>query len=417
MDFRATVGMAVRDLGAHRLRLVLTTSGVVIGVAAVIVFVVLSASLQAAIVTTIVGDEGDLIVVTTGTDTASGLPTTVFSGGPPTFTDDDVARFQRVDGVNRVVPIRRGSETLRLASGQSIVRPVVYTSPSFFEVRGQPMQAGRPFETGTPEVVLNEPAAQSTDPPLSVGDTIELRRGAENVTVTVVGIVEPAGGIEDVLLTDVGMPPIVYAPADPFLRETRLRGSDERRRQYSQVLVEAQDGAAAPSASERLTTVLESDSTARTNLQPGYEFRVQTQQEITAQLETITDQFALYITAIAMISLVVGAIGIANVMLFSVAERTREVAIMRAVGATRRDIVQLFLAQAVLIGILGAAVGVGLGIAVGAGVSEILGLPLRIEAVWIPVGVAMGVAAGILAGIYPAWYAARLDPIVGLRWE
>lgn len=417
MDFRATVGMAVRDLGAHRLRLVLTTSGVVIGVATVVVFVVLSASLQAAIVTTVVGDEGDLIVVTTGTDASSGLPTTVFSGGPPTFTDDDVDRIESVDGVERVVPIRRGAETLRLSSGRSLVRPVVYTGPSFFEVRGQTMRSGRPFEPGSHEVVLNEPAARSTDPPLSVGDAVEFRRGSENVTATVVGIVEPAGGIEDVLLGDVGMPPIVYAPADPLLRESRLRGRDERRRQYSQLLVETRSPVAAPPTSERIAATLDAGSVAKSNLQPGYEFRVQTQQEITAQLGTITDQFTLYITAIATISLVVGAIGIANVMLFSVAERTREVAIMRAVGATKRDIVQLFLFQAASIGVLGAVFGVGLGVAVGAGVTELLGLPFRIELVWIPVGVAMGVTAGILAGIYPAWYAARLDPIVGLRWE
>jgi putative ABC transport system permease protein len=123
------------------------------------------------------------------------------------------------------------------------------------------------------------------------------------------------------------------------------------------------------------------------------------------------------VTGIAVISLVVGAIGIANIMLVSVTERTREIGIMKAVGFQNRDVLQLFLVEAVILGLVGAVVGVVVGVLAGWAATEILDLPLTVPLKWAGVAVVVGVLVGVVAGLYPAWNGARIDPIEALRYE
>ena len=124
-----------------------------------------------------------------------------------------------------------------------------------------------------------------------------------------------------------------------------------------------------------------------------------------------------FITSIAVISLVVGAIGIANIMLVSVTERTREIGIMKAVGAQNRDVLPVFLTQAVLLGIIGSVFGVALGALAGYAATRYVGLPLVFAYEAVPVAIGVGLLVGVVTGLYPAWNAARVDPIDALRYE
>jgi putative ABC transport system permease protein len=123
------------------------------------------------------------------------------------------------------------------------------------------------------------------------------------------------------------------------------------------------------------------------------------------------------VTGIAVISLVVAAIGIANITLVSVTERTKEIGIMKAVGATNRDTMQLFLTESVLLGTTGAVLGVPVGLAVAWGATRFAEVGFRLAVDWMGFAVVVGIGVGIAAGLYPAWRASRVDPIDALRYE
>ncbi|MFC7115131.1 ABC transporter permease [Natronoarchaeum sp. GCM10025703] len=144
---------------------------------------------------------------------------------------------------------------------------------------------------------------------------------------------------------------------------------------------------------------------------------MQTNEQFVEQIQNVLNTFTGFITGIAVISLVVGAIGIANIMLVSVTERTREIGIMKAVGFQNRDILQLFLVEAVILGLIGSVVGILVGILGGYAVTRVLDLPFTFPLEWAVIAVVVGIVVGVVAGLYPAWDGARTDPIEALRYE
>ncbi len=144
---------------------------------------------------------------------------------------------------------------------------------------------------------------------------------------------------------------------------------------------------------------------------------LQTSTELLQQLEDILGLLQNFIVGIAAISLVVGSIGIANIMLVSVTERTREIGIMKAVGAQNRDVLGLFLTEAVILGAIGAVLGTVLGLAVGYLGAWYIELPLVYPYEYVALAIAVGILVGVASGLYPAWQAARTDPIDALRYE
>jgi len=406
--------MSVRAIRGHRLRSVLTTLGVAIGVAAVITFVTLGASLQADVIGEVSGDQPPLMTVSaTPEDDQRGPP----GDSQPVFTERDVEQLRGVGDVAAVVPQGTVPVSGLEADGRTLgYNQLTATTPANFEyVSTDEFRAGGPFEQGARELVVNEPAARLFPGNVSVGDTVTLvRQNGSRVNATVAGVLAADEG-------PFGNEPLpqVYVPTDPFY-ETRLdaSGGDESpRRVYPTVTVVATDFASIEAVQGDVRTYLESESDARSLKPESYEFRVQTVEDLVDQIRELLDTFTAFVTGVAVISLVVGSIGIANIMLVSVTERTREIGIMKAVGAQNTDVLQLFLVEAVVLGVVGSLAGIVLGVLGAFAATEYVGLAMTFPVEWAGIAVVVGILVGVVAGIYPAWSAARTDPIEALRYE
>jgi len=405
--------MSVRAIRGHRLRSVLTTLGVAIGVAAVITFVTLGASLQADVIGEVSGGQSPLMTVSAGP--ADDQP------GPPgetqaVFTEHDVDQLRELEDVAAVVPQGNVPVSGLAAGGQTLgYNQLTATTPESFEyVTTAEFAEGGPFERGARELVVNEPAARLFPGNVSAGDTVTVvRQNGSRVNATVAGVLAaesgPFGG---------NQLPQVYVPTDPFY-ETRLDApsSDAPQRVYPSLSVVATDFETIETVQTDVRAYLDADSDAR-SLKPGsYEFRVQTVEDLVDQIRGLLDTFTAFVTGVAVISLVVGSIGIANIMLVSVTERTREIGIMKAVGAQNSDVLQLFLVEAVVLGVVGSLAGIVLGVIGAFAATEYVGLAMTFPVEWAGIAVAVGILVGVGAGIYPAWSAARTDPIEALRYE
>ncbi|WP_276302404.1 ABC transporter permease [Halorussus lipolyticus] len=410
-----------RNIREHKLRSTLTTLGVIIGVAAVITFVTLGASLQQDIISTVAGGNAATMYVTAQSPGEGRLPS-LGGGGSAVFTQYDVEQIRTIEGVELAAPesgIAAGSVTF---NNSSVGRQwVTVSSPGYFRVRNISFLSGRPYQMGEREIVLNRPAARMFDRNVSVGDNVSFTRAAngEVLNATVVGIVEAqSGGAISGLTRGSGAQPRIYAPTRPYYERT-VSSPNLRTRQlvYGRVLVKAESPGEVDAVQGRVYNYLGERSDARQLKSQSYQFEVTTQDQIIGQVKQLTSTFTAYITGIAVISLIVGSIGIANIMLVSVTERTREIGIMKAVGAQNRDVLQLFLVEAVMLGVLGSALGAVVGIGAGYAGAEAIGLPLAFQPIWFVASVAVGVLVGVLAGLYPAWDAAHTDPIDALRYE
>jgi putative ABC transport system permease protein len=416
MDATESLRMAWSAIRDHRLRSSLTTLGVVIGVAAVVTFVTLGASLEGAILGDVAAGQSPTIAVSTQLEGQGGPPG--FGGDQPVFTERDVERIESLEGVATAVPV--GTVPLSSISfgGQSVAfGEMTATTPAYFESVGlDNFSAGESFDSGRAEVVLNAPAAAVFAANVSVGDTVTVTpSGGEPVEATVAGVLAPAtGGV----FQPGTVQPRLFGPVDPFYRTTQTSpATGEEERAFSQLTVVAADFERVDATADAVRAYLADESDARLLLPAAYEATVQTNEEFVAQIQRVLDTLTGFVTGIAVISLVVGAIGIANIMLVSVTERTREIGIMKAVGFQNRDVLQLFLVEAVVLGVIGSLVGVGVGVLAGYVATGFLDLPFVYPVTWTGVAVVVGVVVGVVAGLYPAWDAARVDPIDALRYE
>ncbi len=418
MNVRESVRIAWRAIRSHKLRSTLTTLGVIIGVGAVITFVTLGAGLQAGILGDISPDDQQKVYIWAGpADAGDQGP---LAGAQPAFTQADaeaVSELEDVEAAYVYSPIPAQSID---DGNQTIPRQDGFVATGREYLDEDDVAEGRRFRIGEREAVINPAMANLFEENVTVGSTVNITVvGGIQVQATVVGITTDSSSRSP--LEGFGPAPRIYLPNDPYFEQLNAVGGGEEVR-YVAMIAEApsKDEADIQRTKDAAGGYLEgeeSDAGQRIRGDEDLSVIQRTSTELLQQLQDVLDLLQNFVVGIAGISLVVGSIGIANIMLVSVTERTREIGIMKAVGAQNRDILILFLVEAVLIGIVGAVFGTLLGIAGGFLIGEYVGIPYVFPTEWAAVAVVVGVLVGVLAGLYPAWSAARTDPIEALRYE
>ncbi|QCC51496.1 ABC transporter permease [Halapricum salinum] len=408
--------IAWRSIKGHKLRSTLTTLGVIIGIAAVITFVTLGAGLQEGIIGDISpDDQRNVYVWSAPPENANQGP---LSGAQPVFTQQDAAAISNLSGVEDAYvysPVPAQGVTY---AGQTLPRQdgIIATGPGYLDESD--LRDGRQFQRGAREVVVNPAMASLFDSNVTLGSNLTITVvGGQQVTATVVGITTDSESYSP--FEGFGASPRLYLPADPYY-ERIAQGATERARYISLVAEaptkNADDIERVKSVTNEYLSSDRSDASGPAE-QGGLTFFLKTSTELLGQLESVLSLLQNFIVGIAAISLLVGAIGIANIMLVSVTERTREIGIMKAVGAQRRDVLGLFIVEAVILGLLGAILGTLLGLGAGYAGAQFIGIPWVFPSTYAAIAIVVGILVGVLAGLYPAWNASRTDPIDALRYE
>ena len=410
MNLGALLRIALRALAVNKLRSALTMLGIVIGVAAVIVMIAVGAGAQARVEEQIRALGSNLLLVMSGATTAGGVR--LGFGSNFTINEDDAAAINREIPDAVAAPALRG--TAQLIWGNSNWSTAIYgVTPEYLEARQWPLTAGRAFEpaemAGAAKVCLvgSTVARQlfgSEDP---LDQVIRIKR----VPFTVIGVLETKG--QSLLGTD--QDDLVLMPISTA--RTRVLGSANvaRSRAVGTIWVRATDGVDTKIVEEDVRALLRQ----RHRIQAGADddFSLRNLQEVMAAQEASSRVLALLLAAVASVSLLVGGIGIMNIMLVSVTERTREIGLRMAVGARTRDILGQFLVEAVTLSLIGGLIGIALGTGGAFAIARFFGWRVLLSAQAIGLAVAFAVAIGVFFGFYPARKAARLNPVEALRFE
>ncbi len=394
--------LALREIRNNVMRAALTTLGIIIGVAAVIAMVTLGNGATASVTNTVSAIGNNLLFISPGQQRQGGPPINA-----PQFQISDADALRReVVSLAHVVPVNQASASAILGN-RSHTTTVNGGTAEYFEARGWKIISGRAFNeaednTGKSVCVLGETVRKELfggqDP---VGQRIRLN----NITCEVIGLLEAKG--RNTFGQD--QDDNVIMPIRAVQR--RLTGNNY----VYYIMVSVQNEAGIPSAIKQITQVLRT----RRHLTSSQDnnFTVQDLREIGNILTSITGVLTAFLSAIAAVSLLVGGIGIMNVMLVSVTERTREIGIRLAIGARERDVLLQFLIEAVVLSALGGIVGITLGLAGAAAGVAALKLPFVFQPSIAVIAVLFSAGVGVIFGFFPARRAARLDPIEALRHE
>jgi putative ABC transport system permease protein len=402
MPFWETVRLALDSMRGNLFRSALTMLGVIIGVAAVIAMLALGRGAKAAVDAQLALLGSDVLTVTTGMRWASGV-----AREQQTLTMDDAEALARdAHNIAAVVPEQGGRQQLRLGA-RNLNLSVIGTLPDHARVNGYEIEHGRLFTASDDAsrrrvaVLGGEvPELLQVPPESLVGATIVVK----NMPFEVVGIYRRKGAV------GFGNPDDdVYIPLGTS--RFRITGSEEVQTISAQVA----PGSALPAAMVEIERVLRREH----GLGPGRDndFTLLDRRQFLATQQQTTEILGFLLAGIAGVSLVVGGIGIMNIMLVTVTERTREIGIRKAIGATRGNILRQFLVESVILCLAGGALGTLLGIATAAALSEFAGWQTAVTADALLLAFGFSAAVGLLFGLWPARRAAALDPIEALRHE
>ncbi|MBM3600324.1 MAG: FtsX-like permease family protein [Alphaproteobacteria bacterium] len=410
MSFWASIRVALRALRVNALRSALTMLGIIIGVGAVITMVAVGSGAQQRVAEQIKSLGSNLIVALPGNITAGGVRMGL--GSRVTITDDDAVAIQReVPSVQVAAPSVRGSAQL-VYGNQNWASLVQGITPEYMEAREWEVIEGRSI-TGedvqsTARVVL---VGQTVVRNLfNEEDPIDRTIRVRDVPFRVIGVL----GYKGQNTQGQDQDDIVIVPLSTA-RKRVLGFSQVRARSVGSILIKVQHASQMNEAMADVRDLLRQ----RHRLQPNDEddFSLRNLSEVMATQEASSRILTLLLAAVASVSLVVGGIGIMNIMLVSVTERTREIGLRMAVGARGTDIMAQFLIEAVTLSLIGGAIGILAGVASSHAIASFAGWPTLIRVEFVLIAFLFSGAVGVFFGFYPARKAARLDPIEALRFE
>jgi putative ABC transport system permease protein len=409
MRLTDTFNVASRALLRHKLRSFLTALGIIIGVAAVIAMVAIGEGARARVEQAFASMGTNVLIVSSGAKTASGVK--AGAGSLPTLTWDDLRAIRaEVPNVRAVAP-RVHANGQVVSEDRNWLTLVTGTTPEMFEIRNWPARLGsiltpEDVEGGTKNVVLGQTVAQqlfgaSADP---VGQTVRI----QNVPFKVVGVAAAKGQSTGGSDYD----DVVFVPVTTFLN--KIQGSLQKFIPGT-ILIEVTSDDLTTAVGEKVASLMRD----RHGIAVGGEddFSIKNLTETAARKQESTDALSWLLASIAAVSLLVGGIGIMNIMLVSVTERTREIGVRMAVGAKPRHILLQFLAESLALSTAGGLAGVALGVLAAGRLAARFEWPLLVRPEVIAVAVGFSAAVGIGFGLYPAHKASRLDPILALRYE
>jgi putative ABC transport system permease protein len=408
IELLLSLRIALRALRTNKMRSFLTMLGIIIGIGAVIAMVAIGSGASQVISQQISSIGSNILLVIPGSTTSGGLR--MGAGSTPTLTYDDAKAIQtECPAVSYAAPTVRGAAQV-VYGNMNWSTIIMGITPNYLSVRDWPVVEGRNLtqsdvDAATKNCLLGQTVAENLfgaeDP---IGKIIRIK----SVPFTVVGLMDskgqsPQGSDQD---------DIIYIPLKTAQR--KLFGS-QFPDTVGAILVQAKSEQDLDIAQDEITSLLNQ----RHRVGPSHEadFTVRNLTEILGVAEQSSKAMSLLLGAVASISLIVGGIGIMNIMLVSVTERTREIGIRMSIGAKERDILLQFLTEAVLLTLIGGIIGIALGVVGAKLVSVLFSWPTLISPQAILLAFGFSGAVGIFFGFYPARKAAALNPIEALRYE
>jgi putative ABC transport system permease protein len=399
----ATLALAFSALLRNKMRSMLTILGIIIGVAAVVMMQAMGRGATAYVGDAISGLGSNMLVVMPGT--ARGMQQT--SIGVPLFTAGDLEAVRR--HAHDIALVSAAGSRLTRAVAGPYNRPTTVSgvTPEYFEIRSWGASAGRVLNQADERqaatlCVIGQSVAEALFPgQRAVGEELRVHQ----LPCRIIGVMESKGASAFGMDQD----DVVFMPYSAFAR--RIMGND--RVQVFMASAKAPDRM--EDAKRQITEILR----RRRHIPEGEEdnFAVRDPRELQALLQSVTGMLTTLLAAVAAVSLVVGGIGIMNIMLVSVTERTREIGVRLAIGARAVDILTQFLIEATTLSALGGIAGIGAGLMGAIVAARAIHVPFVVPGVAMPIAFGVSVLVGIVFGVFPARKAARLNPLAALRHE